>query len=65
MSIECPHCNGVIELEVTISPKKSERFYITRKEYSVDQYKAIYNRKYTILEYDSEKDRFRVELRNT
>lgn len=65
MPIKCPHCNSPIELEIVVNPKKPSEtiLFITRKEYSDEISKPVAKREFNILDYDSEKDRFRVTRR--
>ncbi len=65
MPITCPYCNNNISLEIIVNPKKMEEetFFITRKEYSVDQSRSEEETLYNILGYEADKDRFRVNWR--
>jgi len=59
MPVKCPHCGN--SLEITIISKPQETLFITRKEYSEESLRE--DKVYDIIEYDPEKDGYKVTRR--
>ena len=66
LEIVCPHCNkvvGIINIVVQDSLRgqnKEGPIYKTRLEMAKDDAKPIDDRRWVVIEYDSEKDKFLV-----
>ena len=70
LEIVCPHCNKVVEiinivvLDSSRGKDKEEPIYKTRLEMAKENEKPYDDRRWRIIDYDSEKDKFLVVERS-
>lgn len=60
MQLECPNCNCKLDLQILLKIGQKNT-YKTRLEMAEEHAKPFNERKWIVIEYDGEKDRFLVQ----